>query len=91
MTPERLAELRTVLAAMADVPIATLEVHPLPKDLDRSGGIHLDSASPLAQHLSQLISKTPEAAPSVSASATGKPFTGWSFRLNTPQKSAAAP
>jgi hypothetical protein len=28
MTPDRLGELRTVLAAMADAPIATLEAHP---------------------------------------------------------------
>ena len=58
MTPERLAELRMVLAAMADTPIATLEAHPLPSDLDRSRGITLDAASPLATHLSQLISQT---------------------------------
>ncbi|MFB7455210.1 hypothetical protein [Streptomyces sp. NPDC056188] len=30
MMAERLAELRSVLAALADEPIATLEVHPLP-------------------------------------------------------------
>ena len=59
MTAERLAELRNVLAALADSPIATLEVHPLPGNLDRSRGIPLDAVSPLAQHLSQLISKTP--------------------------------
>ena len=59
MTAERLAELRNVLAALADSPIATLEVHPLPDNLDRFRGIPLDAASPLAQHLSQLISKTP--------------------------------
>ena len=46
MTAERLAELRNVLAALADSPIATLEVHPLPDNLDRSRGIPLDAASP---------------------------------------------
>jgi hypothetical protein len=58
MTAERLAELRSVLAALADDPIATLEVHPLPDKLDRSRGIPLDGASPLAQHLSQLITQS---------------------------------
>lgn len=85
MTPERLSELRTVLAAMADAPIATLEVHPIPRDLDRSGGIHLDSASPLAQHLSQLISKAPKTAPAVSASAGGEAL----YRMVVPAKHAA--
>src|ERR1700687_4430055 len=65
MTPDRLNELRTVLATLADAPIATLEAHPLPKNLDRSKGLHLDSASPLAVHLSQLISQTSKAAPAV--------------------------
>ncbi|MFJ2306696.1 hypothetical protein [Streptomyces sp. NPDC087787] len=58
MTAERLAELRGVLAALADRPIATLEVHPLPDKLDRGRGISLDAASPLAQHLSQLITQS---------------------------------
>ncbi|WP_326817519.1 hypothetical protein OIE61_22420 [Streptomyces sp. NBC_01762] len=58
MTAERLAELRGVLAALADAPIATLEVHPLPAKLDRSRGIPLDAASPLAQHLSQFITQS---------------------------------
>ena len=55
MTAERLTELRSVLAALADQPVATLEVHPLPDKVDLSRGIPLDAASPLAQHLSQLI------------------------------------
>ncbi|MEW2264289.1 hypothetical protein ACGF5T_26715 [Streptomyces sp. NPDC047853] len=58
MTAERLAELRGALAALADEPIATLEVHPLPDTLDRGRGIPLDVASPLAQHLSQLIAQS---------------------------------
>ncbi|MFF2700998.1 hypothetical protein ACFVUQ_21850 [Streptomyces cyaneofuscatus] len=57
MTAERLGELRGVLAALADAPIATLEAHPLPDKLDRSRGIPLDAASPLAQHLSQLVTQ----------------------------------
>ncbi|OZC49307.1 hypothetical protein CH289_17380 [Rhodococcus sp. RS1C4] len=55
MTPARLTELRTVLAAVVDAPLATLEAHPLPSSADLSGGIHLESLSPLAMQLSQLI------------------------------------
>jgi hypothetical protein len=62
MTQERLSELRNVLAALADAPIATLEQHPLPDDVHRTGAVSLHSASPLAQHLSQLISQTSKAA-----------------------------
>ncbi|MGW3744987.1 hypothetical protein ACWD62_31490 [Streptomyces sp. NPDC005146] len=61
MTAERLAELRGVLASLTDAPIATLEVHPLPGQLDRSRGIPLDAVSPLAQHLSQLITQSARA------------------------------
>ncbi|CAL9389755.1 hypothetical protein SUDANB6_01234 [Streptomyces sp. enrichment culture] len=57
MTAERLAELRGVLAALADEPIVTLEVHPLPEKIDRGRGIRLDAVSPLAQHLSQFITR----------------------------------
>ncbi|MFI5269908.1 MAG: hypothetical protein ACHQ7M_21220, partial [Chloroflexota bacterium] len=69
MTADRLAELRSVLAVLADEPIATLEVHPLPDKLDRSRGIPLDAASPLAQHLSQLITQSARSS-SVAATAT---------------------
>lgn len=62
MTLERLVELRTVLAAMANAPIAMLEAHPLPENLDRSRGIALDVGSPLATQLSQLIASAPEIA-----------------------------
>lgn len=62
MTPERLGELRSVLALLAATPITTLEAHPTPKNLDRSRGLPLDAASPLATHLSQLVTHTPKAA-----------------------------
>jgi hypothetical protein len=68
MTPGRLTELRSVLAALADAPIATLEAYPLPTDVDRTRGIALDAVSPLAQELSQLIARTTSAAPGLSAS-----------------------
>ncbi|MGW1066327.1 hypothetical protein ACWD4F_17665 [Streptomyces aureus] len=70
MTAERLAELRGVLAALAEQPIATLEAHPLPDKLDRGRGISLDAASPLAQHLSQLITQSARGSATV-AKATG--------------------
>jgi len=85
MTPERLTELRNVLAALADSPIATLEAHPLPQKLDKSRGLHLDSASPLATHLSQLISQTPKAAPAAGIGAAGEVL----YRMVVPAKVAA--
>ncbi|WP_055691278.1 hypothetical protein [Streptomyces prasinus] len=73
MTAERLVELRGVLAALADQPIATLEAHPLPDKLDRGRGISLDAASPLAQHLSQLITESAKAsATAAKATASGE-------------------
>lgn len=69
MTAERLAELRSVLAGLANEPIATLEAHPLPNELDRSRGIPLDAASPLAKHLSELITQSAQGS-SVAATAT---------------------
>jgi hypothetical protein len=86
MTAERLAELRSVLAALADEPIATLEVHPLPDKLDRSRGIPLDAASPLAQHLSQLITQS---ARSTSGAATATAASEGLYRLVVPAKVAA--
>ncbi|MBT2479557.1 hypothetical protein [Streptomyces sp. ISL-94] len=86
MTAERLAELRSVLAVLADEPIATLEVHPLPDKLDRSRGIPLDAASPLAEHLSKLITQSARGS-SVAATATaaGEGL----YRMVVPAKVAA--
>lgn len=83
MTPARLAELRTVLATLAETPIATLEAHPLPTSIDLSRGIHLDSASPLASHLSQLISQTSKATGSAASGGEGL------YRMVVPAKVAA--
>jgi hypothetical protein len=63
MTESRLAELRTVLATMASVPVVTLEAHPLPAKRASTGGIVLNAASPLAQQLSRLIADTAKSAP----------------------------
>ncbi|MEK8145199.1 hypothetical protein NKH18_38720 [Streptomyces sp. M10(2022)] len=86
MTAERLAELRSVLAGLADEPIATLEVHPLPDKLDRSRGIPLDAVSPLAQHLSQLITQS---ARSSSVAATATAAGDGLYRMVVPAKVAA--
>jgi len=86
MTAERLTELRGALAALANQPIATLEVHPLPDKLDRSRGISLDAASPLAQHLSQLIKESAGRSPIVAtATASGEGL----YRMVVPAKVAA--
>jgi hypothetical protein len=82
MTAERLAELRGVLAVLADEPIVTLEVHPLPDRIDRSRGIPLDAASPLAQHLSQFITQS---ARSSLTAASGENL----YRMVVPAKVAA--
>ncbi|MEU4082073.1 hypothetical protein DEJ45_04135 [Streptomyces venezuelae] len=86
MTAERLAELRGVLAVLADEPIATLEVHPLPEKLDRERGLPLDAASPLAQHLSQFITQSARSSLTVArATASGESL----YRMVVPAKVAA--
>ncbi|GGP48118.1 hypothetical protein GCM10010231_19320 [Streptomyces sindenensis] len=86
MTGERLAELRGVLAALADEPIVTLEVHPLPDKIDRGRGIPLDAASPLAQHLSQFITQsTRSSLTAARATASGENL----YRMVVPAKVAA--
>ncbi|WP_217129191.1 hypothetical protein [Streptomyces sp. AC558_RSS880] len=84
MTAERLTELRGVLAALADRPIATLELHPLPDKLDRGRGISLDAASPLAQHLSQLITQSARGSAAAKATASGEGL----YRMVVPAKVA---
>ncbi|MFC4109312.1 hypothetical protein [Micromonospora zhanjiangensis] len=86
MTPARLAELRTVLATLADSPIATLEAHPLPAKRDRDGGIPLHAASPLAQQLTQLVTQTAKSAPSsLNVAASGDVL----YKMVVPAKVAA--
>lgn len=86
LTAERLGELRGVLAVLADEPIATLEVHPLPDEFDRSRGLPLDAVSPLAQHLSQLVTQT---ARNSSAAATATAAGENLYRIVIPAKVAA--
>ena len=86
MTPARLAELRTVLATLADSPIATLEAHPMSTKRDRNGGIPLHAASPLAQQLSHLVAETAKSAPpTLNVAATGDVL----YRMVVPAKVAA--
>lgn len=86
MTPARLAELRTVLATLANSPIATLEAHPMSTKRDRNGGIPLHAASPLAQQLSQLVAETAKSAPpTLNIAATGDVL----YRMVVPAKVAA--
>lgn len=86
LTPARLAELRSALAAFAESPIVTLEAHPLPKGLDRSSAMGLDALSPLAQHLAQLVSQTAKSSPAVAnVEATGEVL----YRMVIPAKVAA--
>ncbi|WP_338855262.1 hypothetical protein WDY80_11820 [Gordonia hongkongensis] len=63
LTPDRLAGLRRALAEFSETPLTTLEAHAAPDSLDRSKGIYLHGVSPLAQQLSQLVSRTPKVVP----------------------------
>lgn len=86
MTPERLAELRTVLAALAESPVVTLEAHPISTKRDRNGGIALHAASPLARQLAELVTNTAKATPpTVNVAATGEVL----YRMVIPAKFAA--
>lgn len=82
MTSARLTELRTALAAFAGSPIAMLERHPIPHDLDRGRGLRLDSSSPLAKYFSDLVEQ---------AKKSGGPEAGGEalYRMVVPAKFAA--
>jgi hypothetical protein len=85
ITPERLGELRTVLAALADSPIATLAAHPTPAGRNRTGGVVLNATSPLAQHLSQLVTQTVKSAPAkLNVASSGEML----YRMVVPAKAA---
>ncbi|GGP96736.1 hypothetical protein GCM10010233_11040 [Streptomyces pseudogriseolus] len=86
MTAERLDELRGVLAALADEPIVTLEAHPLPDKIDRSRGIRLDAVSPLAQHLSEFVTRASRSSlTTAKVTASGENL----YRIVVPAKHAA--
>ncbi|URM91570.1 hypothetical protein LUW75_18115 [Streptomyces sp. MRC013] len=86
LTAERLAELRGVLAVLADEPIVTPERHPLPAGTDRGRGIPLDAASPLARHLSRFIAESARTSLTAArATASGEGL----YRMVVPAKVAA--
>ena len=61
ITAERLGELRSTLASLAAHPIATLEAHPLPQELDRSRGrVHVDVPRSVDPKHRALIADDPE-------------------------------
>lgn len=83
MSPQRLTELRSVLAVLADAPITTLELHPKPGDLDTSGGMSFGSASPIAQQLAGFASQAAKTTPG--AATSGETL----YRMVVPAKVAA--
>jgi hypothetical protein len=86
LTPERLAELRTALAAFSSVPLVTLEAHPLPKRRDRGAGLPLDAVSPLAQELARLVAANAKKVPAVTRVAESGEVL---YRMVVPAKVAA--
>ena len=85
MTTARLAELRGVLAGLAEEPIATLEAYPMPQQVDLHRGLPLDATSPLAQHLSQLITQSGRGSSVAQATANAETL----FRMVVPAKFAS--
>ncbi|OAI39301.1 hypothetical protein AYO39_00455 [Actinobacteria bacterium SCGC AG-212-D09] len=85
LSPERLSELRALLAALSDKPVAVLEAHPRPAGLDRSSGIVVDSVSPLARGLSTVVAESSKAlANAPKAVASGEAL----YRMVVPAKFA---
>lgn len=85
LTPERLSELRSALAAFASGPLVTLEAHPLPAKRERSTGLPLDAMSPLAQELSRLVSNSSKV-PAVTQVAQSSEVL---YRMHVPAKVAS--
>ncbi|WP_043809096.1 hypothetical protein [Rhodococcus triatomae] len=85
LSPERLAELRSALAAFASAPLVTLEAHPLPVKPERSSGLPLHATSPLAQELSRLVTNSPKV-PAVAQVAQSNEVL---FRMHVPAKVAS--
>ena len=86
LTPERLTELRSALAAFSSAPLVTLEAHPLAKKRDRSAGLPLDAASPLAQELSRLVAANAKSVPAVAQVAESSEVL---YKMVVPAKFAA--
>lgn len=86
LTPERLTELRTALAAFASAPLVTLEAHPLRERREPSTGLTLHAASPLAKELSRLVAADAQKVPAVAqVAASGEVL----YRMVVPARVAA--
>ncbi|MFI6432871.1 hypothetical protein [Rhodococcus oryzae] len=85
LSPERLSELRSALAAFASAPLVTLEAHPLPAKRERSNGLPLDAMSPLAQELSRLVTNSSKM-PAVAQVAQSREVL---YRMHVPAKVAS--
>lgn len=85
LTPERLSELRSALAAFASAPLVTLEAHPLPAKRGQSTGLPLDAVSPLAQELSRLVANSSKV-PAVTQVAESSEIL---YRMHVPAKVAS--
>ena len=85
LTPERLSELRSALAAFASAPMVTLEAHPLPARRERSSGLPLHAMSPLAQELSRLVTNSSKV-PAVTQLAQSSEVL---YRMHVPAKLAS--
>lgn len=86
LTPGRLTELRTALAAFASAPLVTLEAHPLPARRERSAGLTLHATSPLAKELSRLVAADAQKMPAVAQVAQSGEVL---YRMVVPAKVAA--
>ncbi|MET3962845.1 prefoldin subunit 5 [Marmoricola sp. OAE513] len=85
LTAERVAELRSALAAFASAPMVTLEAHPLTTKRGRFSGLPLDALSPLAQELTRLVGNSSKV-PAVSQVAQSGEIL---YRMHVPAKVAS--
>ncbi|CAN5546310.1 hypothetical protein BH11ACT8_BH11ACT8_08650 [soil metagenome] len=85
LSPERLSELRSALAAFASTPLVTLEAHPLPAKRDRTSGLPLDAMSPLAQEISRLVANSPKVPAVTQVAQSGEVL----YRMHVPAKVAS--
>lgn len=85
LTPERLSELRSALAAFASAPLVTLEAHPLPVKHDRTSGLPLGAMSPLAQEISRLVANSPKVPAVTQIAQSGEVL----YRMHVPAKVAS--
>lgn len=85
LTPERLSELRSALAAFVSAPLVTLEAHPLPVKRYRTSGLPLDATSPLAQEISRLVANSPKVPAVTQVAQSGEVL----YRMHVPAKVAS--